>query len=301
MQTRLWLAAALAITFVSCSDDARREVATAGTLTLLRERNLSELLPSNERYEASGIAILDGSLHVVFDNRTQVATVDLSLSTARLGPGAKARSEYEAITIAPHPSAKRYIAKEIGAGGRGAIVTVDTEGRLLSTEPTDISFPDESKGLEGIAWLDDVERLLALCEANSCGDGDESPGHGVVKALRHEGNAWVTETTLALPRRADFDDYSDLAVLMEASGTYRIAVLSQESSALWLGTLTTKPMAFTDAGVVYGFPRAAGRVQYCSVEGVTFVDRATVAVVSDRARDEIGCSKAEAIHVFTIP
>lgn len=301
MQTRLWPAAALVFTFASCNDDTRREVATNGTLTLVRERDLSELLPGKDPYEASGVALLDGTLRIVFDDRTHVAEVDLALTTGRLGPGTKSRSDYEGVTIATRPSSKTFIVKESGAGGRGAIVTADEDGRLLSTEPTDISFRGESKGLEGIAWLDDIERLLVLCEANSCGDGDGSPGHGVVKALRHEGNAWVTEATLALPPSAAFDDYSDLAVMTESDGEYRIGVLSQESSALWLGTLMTKPLAIAGAGVVYGFPRAAGLVQYCSVEGVTFIDRGTLAVVSDRERGGAGCSKAEAVHVFAIP
>ncbi|MBX3220564.1 MAG: hypothetical protein KF795_08605 [Labilithrix sp.] len=288
------------MSFAACGDGRTgRGIATDGTLTLLREKNLSELLPATGRYEASGVALRDGALLVAFDNRTQVAEVDLALSTAKLGPGAKSASQYEGITIAARPLPRVYLVREIGAGGRGEIVTLDDLGNVAATEPTDIAFSG-NKGLEGIAWLDDVERLLVLCEASACGAGDRRAGHGLVTALRHEGTSWVTEASLPLPD-VRFDDYSDLAVLPEADGTHRIAVLSQESAALWLGTLTTRPLAILGPGVVYGFPKAADRVQYCSLEGVTFIDARTFAMASDRVEDAAGCTKGEALHVFALP
>jgi hypothetical protein len=301
MQKRLWLLPALAIASSCGGDEARREIATSGTLTLVRERDLAELLPGKDHYEASGIAFQNGILKVVFDNRTHVAEIDLPLQTATLGAGAKSQSQYEGITIATRPTAKTYIVKEALTDGRGGIVTLDPQGNVVSTEATDIHFPDENKGLEGLAWLDDIERLLVLCEANSCGEGNQSPGHGVIHVLRHEGASWLTESTLTLPSRADFDDYSDVAVMPESEGRYRMAILSQETSALWLGELTTTPLAIEGPGVVYGFPRTGGIVSYCSLEGVTFVDRNTLALVSDRSKGGDGCSKGEAIHVFAVP
>lgn len=299
MQPRAWLLALLAVTVLSCREDSEKNGEAEGTLLLLRERPFSELLSPDDEYEASGVAIVGDTLRVVFDNRTQVAEVDLSLTTARLGPGRKQRSDYEAITIATRPAPKIYIAKEVGAGGRAAIVEVDMEGRLLSTEPTDLVVDDDTKGLEGIAWLDDVERLLALCEAGSCRGGGQS--HGVINALRHEGSEWITETTLTLPGPAAFDDYSDLAVRREAEGIYRIAVLSQESSAVWLGTLTTNPLAFAGEGAVYRFPLAQGGRERCALEGVSFVDPTTIAVVSDRRKKSARCSEGQAVHVFALP
>jgi hypothetical protein len=278
----------------------RRELATSGTLTLVRERNLSELLDAKGGFEASGVALRDGSLRVVFDNSTRVADVSLALDRATLGPGKSSPSQYEGISIATRPAPNTYVVKEIGAAGHGAVVTLDDKGAVVATESTDIAFTSD-KGLEGIAWLDDIERLLVLCEERSCG-ANAASGAGMMKALRHEGSSWVTETTLTLPSIADFEDFSDLAVLPEADGTYRIAVVSQDSAALWLGTLTTKPLAIDDPGVVYGFPRAAGSVQYCSVEGITFIDRTTIAMASDRPKGNPGnCNKAEALHVFALP
>ena len=300
MKSATLLPAALAFA-AACGDDVPgHDVATSGTLTLLRERNLGELLPASARYEASGIALHNGALRVVFDNSTDIAEVDLGLSTAALGPGTKSASQYEGITVATRPAPTTYVVKEGGPGSHSAILTLDEEGRVLTTEPTDVTSTDKGKGLEGVAWLDDIERLLVLCEANSCGTGDGRAGHGLIKSLRHEGGAWWTETTLALPALADFEDYSDLAVLADGDGRYQVAVLSQQAAALWLGSLTTRPLALSRAGAVHAFPKAAGKTQYCSLEGVTFLDRTTFALVSDRLKGDVGCSKAEALHVFAL-
>jgi hypothetical protein len=289
----------------SCSDDGTRdenEIATSGTLTLIREKSFADLVGSAARYEASGIVLENGSLRVVFDNSTRVADVDVALSSAALGTGDEAASQYEGVTVATRPSKRTYVVTEGGAGDRSAILTIDERGKVIANEPTDVSLVGD-KGLEGIAWLDDVERMLVLCEANSCGTGDVSPGHGIVRSLRHQASSWVTEATLPLPKNAAFTDYSDLAVFADGDGRWRVAVLSQESAALWLGSLTTNPLAIVDAGTVYGFPTAGGKhkTQYCSLEGVTFLDASTIAVVSDLAKKSDDCTKAEAVHVFAIP
>lgn len=300
MSSKPCLIAALTVV-ASCADArGREEIATSGTLTLVREKNLADLLPADMRYEASGVALHGGSLRIVFDDSTRVADVDPGLSSAVLGPGSKSASQYEGITVATSPAPKTYVVKE-GAGGRGAIVTVDDQGTVLSNEPTDIDFAGSDKGLEGIAWLDDVERLLVLCEANGCGRPGPAAEHGLIKSLRHEPGSWVTETTLELPAQAAFDDYSDLALLPEGDGRHRLAVLSQESAAVWIGVLTTKPLALSSPGIVYGFPKAAGKTQYCSLEGIAFLDPTTVALVSDRSKSHGGCTKAEAVHIFALP
>lgn len=300
MHTRIFWFTALVLV-ASCSDaNTEREITTSGTLTLLREKSLSQVLPSEGRYEASGIALRNGSLRLVFDNSTRVADVDLALSSGTLGPGAKSDSQYEGITIATRPVPRTYVVKEMGAGARGVIVSLDDEGALVATEPSDVAFTGD-KGLEGIVWLDDLERLLVLCEEKACGNRGGGPDLGVLKALRHEGGSWVTEATLSLPALAAFDDFSDVAVIPESDGAYRIAVLSQESAALWLGTLTTRPLAITGPGIVYGFPKAGDGTKYCSLEGVTFIDRTTLGVASDRSKGDSGCGKGEAVHVFALP
>ncbi len=299
MKSRLLLLVSFVV-LTSCSDDSTRgKEAPPATLTLLREKTFRELLAPDGRYEASGVALQNGSLRVVFDNSTQLAEIDVALSSALLGPGTESSSQYEGITIATRPAARTFVVKEADADGRDAIVTLDERGSLVATEPTDVV--GGQKGYEGIAWLDDIERMLVLCEANACGEGDDRPGHGVIKSLRHEPGRWVTDANLSLPEAAAFADYSDLAVLPEGDGVYRIAVLSQESASLWLGGLTTRPLAFTGRGAVYTAPTDAGQRRYCALEGATFVTRTTLALVSDRSKGDAECDKTEAVHVFALP
>jgi len=109
-------------------------------------------------------------------------------------------------------------------------------------------------------------------------------------------------------RKADvrFRNYSDLALLPKsgstADGTYSVAIVSHQSSALWLGTLTTAPWALTGPGSVHAFPRSAtGEVQYCTVEGVTFLGPSRFAFVSDKSDGTAPCNrKDESIHIFEL-
>src|SRR6187200_3055456 len=69
------------------------------TLQLVAEKKLSKLLPTKEvdHYEASGLTASGGMLYVAFDNLTNIAAIDTSLSKGKLGPGDAVDSQYEAI------------------------------------------------------------------------------------------------------------------------------------------------------------------------------------------------------------
>ena len=114
---------------------------------------------------------------------------------------------------------------------------------------------------------------------------------------------WLTEATLNVPVQADFIDYSDRALFDDGDGSFTAAVVSQESSAIWIGTLTTGPWNLAGPGIVYGFPRTGlDDVQYCSIEGVSFLNRTTLAMVSDKTDIKGPCSdKEESVHIFSLP
>jgi hypothetical protein len=185
------------------------------------------------------------------------------------------------------------------------VVALDASTVALGQAFTDVTFAHSNKGFEGLAWLrvSGSEYLLALCENNDCQDDDSTPGNGRVKLLGLLDGIWTTQLTLALPSGVAFLNYSDLALQKNADGTFSAAVVSHKSSQLWLGTLTTEPWALTGPGTFYTFPRAAdGSIQYCSVEGVTFLGPSVFAVVSDKADGSAGCSaEEESIHVFQTP
>ncbi len=103
------------------------------------------------------------------------------------------------------------------------------------------------------------------------------------------------------PRSLPFVDYSGMDV---RNGT--LVVVSQETSALWVGTLDPQNWRIQGDGVVYSFPREVdGAVGYCNVEGVSWIDEDTLVVVSDaRKKDKQppSCAaKEQSIHVFRLP
>ena len=84
---------------------------------------------------------------------------------------------------------------------------------------------------------------------------------------------------IRLPEGVAFVDYASVALSRDHE---RIAVVSQVSSALWIGTLASDGFEVVDGGTVYDFPRDdAGRILYGTVEGITWAGERLVAV-SDR-------------------
>jgi hypothetical protein len=146
--------------------------------------------------------------------------------------------------------------------------------------------------------------LLGLCEGNRYRDGEAGrrPGGGRIQVFERGRRHWDHAATIRLPAGLPFEDFSSLAVAGD-----RLAVLSQASSALWVGRLHPSSWEAADDGAVWGFPADPdGRTVYCNVEGVSWLSDDRVVVVSDRAkrdgRQDRRCrAKDQSIHVFTIP
>jgi hypothetical protein len=111
---------------------------------------------------------------------------------------------------------------------------------------------------------------------------------------------WTVREQIHLPPDLPFVDYSAVSVHGD-----RIAVVSQQSSALWVGRLEPDSWQVAGTGQVYPFPRDhQGRRLYGTVEGVTWLDERTVAVVSDRAKPSQPRrlrETAESVQVFVVP
>jgi hypothetical protein len=88
-----------------------------------------------------------------------------------------------------------------------------------------------------------------------------------------------------------------------------LTVISQVSSAMWVGRLRAQPAGledmFEDNGQLFLFPRdEKGRIMYCNLEGVTWLGNDRMVVVSDRGKpDQPGrCARTEqSIHIFKLP
>jgi hypothetical protein len=291
--------------------------AAGPVLRLVEEAKLADLLGPGVggRLEASGVLARPGSYLVIFDDNADVAVIDARL---RPGPGnrlvASGRPAADQVLggfedIAHDPVADRYYLLVEAATRRSGelMASVDElDGELHRLTGQWLRFPlaGLNKGLEGLTCVRRGDRvyLLGLCEGNHCADGARGrrPGGGRVQLFTAGEHRWDHAGTIALPPGLAFADYSSIAVQGE-----RIAVLSQEASALWVGEFRPGTWELAGPGRTWRFPSdPGGEVAYCNVEGVSWIGPDRVVVVSDRAKAgaaERCRAKDRSIHVFQIP
>ncbi|WP_320779236.1 hypothetical protein [Streptomyces sp. CRN 30] len=293
----------------------------ASELRLVKEAKLRDLLGdgAGTRLEASGVLYRDGAFLVVCDNLPSFIRVSSELSPkapencvidvggrGRKSGGARPVVGYEDLThdaLTGHCFALSEA--EPGRSGRfrARVREYDANLRPVGSAPLGFPLTHANKGMEGLEWVERSGKgyLLALCEGNRCQGGrrGRKPGGGRIQVFRRDGKRWAHTATVRLPRSLPFEDYSGVSV---RDG--RIAVLSQASSALWVGRLSTGKWR-VDEGTVHPLPTdGKGRPVYGNAEGVSWVSADHVVVVSDRAKkDGPGRFRAkdQSVHVFLIP
>lgn len=284
------------------------------TLTLLAERKISELFPRLApavRLEASDVLAQDDYFYLVFDNLKQIGRVTMNLEPNRKNKLFGASGEavgYEGIAY--NPNAKRFYALIEAQAREGQcqarIEEYDAKFKPLTSQWVNFNFASCNKGFEG---LDQVQRrgvdyVLAICEGNKCAAGKKGaqPGGGRIQVLQQLEDQWEVVATLKLPKTLWFEDY---AGLHRRGNT--LAVVSQASSALWVGRLHATKWELVDDGQVYLFPRSKtkGKIRYGNIEGVTWLTTRRIAVVSDRhKKGEQPKALAEvdqSLHIFKLP
>jgi hypothetical protein len=113
---------------------------------------------------------------------------------------------------------------------------------------------------------------------------------------------WAHAQSISLPPTLPFADYSGMSV----DGS-RVAVVSQMSSMLWVGTLNETDWTWRDAGRLYEFPRNDdGEIRYGNIEGVGWLTPTRVVAVSDRRKKKSQPDKRlsqtdQSIHIFELP
>lgn len=292
-------------------------------LELVREAKIRELLKGRreKRYEASGVHFVDGFLYVVFDDSADILRISPDWEASHEAPAliiTHVRSAgYEDITY--QPAEKRWFclieASETPSGSlKPGIDEFDAAFQLVASHWLDFPVKRENKGIEGLSMLryDGEDYLLGLCEGNACksGSAGREPGQGRIQVFRRPAGArsageWEHVDTIKLPSSVLFEDYAGLDV---RDGT--MTIVSQVSSAMWVGKLRANPAGFDDLfedeGRTYQFPRNKdGRSIYCNVEGVTLLPDGRLVIVSDRANPEEQASrcrqKDQSIHIFRLP
>ena len=284
-------------------------------LTLLKERKLAELItpPKGSRgvLEASGVIAKGGDYYVIFDNIRRVARIDPSLSPASTRHGwfgpRHSGDGYEDIAYSGHT--KRFYLlvegeKHVDGTYKGLIDECDEAGVFKCQRWIDFPFEARNTGFEGLSvvhWKG-ADYLLALCEGNRCRAGRQgrAGGGGRIQVLARKGQMWVPVSRIKLPRTVDFEDYSAVSLRGD-----RIAVISQQTSRLWIGRLRRSDWTIVGPGRIYDFPRTKrGRPQYCTLEGLCWLSDTTFVLVSDlsKAGYRKGCSKTDqSIHIFSLP
>jgi len=283
-------------------------------LELVKEAKILDIVEGspNPRLEASGVLAKDGLCYVIFDNLPHVACISPELSrTARdnhmIIQDKGYRRGFEDIAYDPWLG-RFYILIESLPRGRAkfmaAVQEYDATFRYVDSAWLDFPLDRANKGLEGLTCIRREEQsyLLGLCEGNRCKGGADGriPGGGRIQVFQRGRRNWDRVGKIRLPETVLFEDYSGIAVTGD-----RIAVISQVSSALWLGSLAPSGWQITGAGTSYALPRASdGSIAYGTVEGVSWIAPDQVVMVSDKAKPEQDhrCrAKDQSIHIFRIP
>ncbi len=283
------------------------------TLKLVKEHKIYELLAehdAHDKLEASGVCFKDGYFYVIFDNSPHIARLESSLTIGHpanilLRQRGKS-SGFE--DIAYHERERRFliIIEALIYGHKiykSNIEEYDDDFRYLESRWVDFVLTRENKGLEGLTYLhrDGQDYALGLCEGNKCKGGKEGrkPGHGRIQIFQKGDEQWDHKGTIKLPKALQFEDYASLDVVNN-----RLAVVSQATSALWLGAFQENSWDFVDDGVIYQFPRnEQGKIIYCNIEGVAWITPHQIVTVSDKRKREQAkkCKqKEQSIHIFNI-
>ena len=287
---------------------------TMQQLELVKEAKVFDILNGvlDPRLEASGVLANDGMFYVIFDNLPHIARVGAEISAADeanyiIWQDQGHRSGFEDIAYDPW-NGRYYVLIESLPRGRSRYMAkvqeYDAEFGYTCQAWLDFPLDRPNKGIEGLTCVrrQGQTYLLGLCEGNRCRGGAEGriPGGGRVHVFRRGPHQWERLGTIRLPETVLFEDYSGIAI----SGD-RVAVISQVTSALWIGRLAPSGWEVADAGTTYLLPRNAdGEIVYGTAEGVSWIAPDQVVMVSDKAKPEQPrrCrAKDQSIHIFRIP
>lgn len=287
---------------------------------VIREEKFYELFKGYEKnfhFEGSGVYTKENFFYVVFDNMKAIGKIESSFSKNSelntLKGNIYEKSNYEGITYRDIDPFSFYVMIESLEKNNSyypAIVKLDSELNFQDEKFIKFDLQKKNKGLEGISFItrNGENFILGLCEGNFCySDKDKHRGNGRIQVLKETESEWVRVAEIKLPSSVNFLDYSDMDI---ENG--RIVIVSQVSSAVWLGELDFEKWEIVGKGNIYFFPFGdrkgnpglGGEIIYCNIEGVSWVGLHEIVVVSDKSNpdQEKWCKyKEEMIHIFEIP
>ena len=285
-------------------------------LELVQESKIYKLLKicdKKSRLEASGVFSMDGYSYVVFDNIPDIAKLNNDFSDINnnklILQKKTGGQDYEDIAF-DYLQQRFLIVQETCLNKQGQytpkIDEVDLEFKFIESNPVDLIFKGETKkGIEGLSYVNwgGKAYTLGLSEGNRAAEGKKSlkVGHGRVHVFEKQNDKWSHHTTLKLPKSIKFVDYAGISI-----DGLRVAIVSQESSAIWIGELEINGWEFVDEGQTYLFPKnSKNNVVYGNVEGISWLAKNKLVMVSDKRKTSVQAKRCEAkdqsIHIFKIP
>lgn len=279
----------------------------------MRERKLEDLLDPPRPgavFEASGVVANGPHCFVAFDNVRRVARIASHLRPGwrdHEWVGARRQGEgYEAVTY--DRCARRFYLmieaqKHPDGTFRGTIEEYDDRWRFRRQRWVDVAFEKRNTGFEGLASAERRGRcyVLALCEGSNCRGRrkQRKRGRGRIHVLEPRGRMWRSIARIKLPRHVKFKDFAGLALRGN-----RLAVVSQESSRLWIGSLHPGQWSIRGRGRIYDFPRTKkDKKLYYTVEGISWLSPTTLVAVSDlrkKKHPHRSTRTDQSIHVFRV-
>lgn len=294
----------------------KKTVENTQLLDLVAENKISNLLTGDNipnRLEASGVFFLNGFFYVIFDNLRQIAKIKKDLDDIKDNCLISVEREnfkeaFEDITYS-HFQQRFYLVIEALESKKetyqAKIEEYDRNFNSLESKWVDFTFESENKGFEGLECVEKNgnEYLLAMCEGNKCKGGKKGrePGGGRIQVLQKKQKHWKKVATIKLPKSVQFEDYSAISLKNN-----RLAVVSQTTAKLWIGTFYDDEWNLVDDGTTYDFPtNEAGEIIYGNVEGISWLSPHQIVVVSDKYKSSKQPiryqSKDQSIHIFNIP
>lgn len=285
------------------------------SLSLVQESKIHKLLKGYNKkdiFEASGVIVKGKHFYVVFDNLSQIAKLKPeflknSKKNKLLGDD-NAESGFEGITYNPRKKRFYVVIEALAHEGcyNAKLQTYSTDFQRQKSEWLGYNFQSLNKGFEGLAYVYSQKQdfLLGLCEGNECETGQigETPGGGRIKVFKRTSKKkWKYVASIKLPESVQFVDYAGMSL----KGNH-LAVVSQASAQLWIGTLDTKAWQINGEGKLYQFPHnAEGEVIYCNIEGVAWLTDKQLVTVTDRRKkgEQAKCcgQKDQSIQIFELP
>ncbi len=130
--------------------------------------------------------------------------------------------------------------------------------------PSSYEFISGNKGFEGAALVKNSkgeEVVMGMCEGNFCEGGKRgrTPGNGRVVILKRVNSitlhgksytcGWEAVQVVEVPSAVAFRDYSAITLYGSDPNNLRVAIASQENSAVWIGHINVNTWKWNEEGM----------------------------------------------------